>query len=128
MAAESIRSITDILAVMGNASVELIEQLREKTAAIVSLLLERPMQTLESTASELLTDLIDGYFELVSTCWRLCNRACRQCSWDIFRRWRSIDRPFRQIGRMAAYVIPYCRSTQAIRWLADVFCIGKRRQ
>ena len=64
---EAIQTITENLTAIGNVSAELTEYLQEKTAAIVALLLEHPWQTLESASMELLSNLLKGYFELVSS-------------------------------------------------------------
>ena len=54
--AEAIASMTSTRTAAGNVSAE-----------IVALLLEQPLQTLEPAYMELLSSLLNGYFELVST-------------------------------------------------------------
>ena len=63
---ETIESITSSLTEVGDLSAEVATELQLKTTEILDLLLEQPMQTLESAYMEILTSLLNGYFELVS--------------------------------------------------------------
>ncbi|WP_031434155.1 hypothetical protein [Methylomarinum vadi] len=64
---EAIQTMTENLTAVGNLSKEMVEELQDKTAEIIALLLDHPWQTLESGAMDLLANLLDGYFELVSS-------------------------------------------------------------
>jgi len=63
---EAIQSITGSLTEAGNLSTELAAELQFKTEEIVELLIAQPILTLESAYMEILTSLLNGYFELVS--------------------------------------------------------------
>lgn len=63
---EAIQTMTENLTTVGNVSMEMVQDLQNKTAEIVVLLLRHPWQTLETATMELLSDLLNGYFELVS--------------------------------------------------------------
>ncbi|MCK5831119.1 MAG: hypothetical protein KAH20_12555 [Methylococcales bacterium] len=63
---DSIEFLTESLVKVGNISAELTAELQTKGAEIVSLLLEQPLQTFELACKEILTALLNGYFEIVS--------------------------------------------------------------
>lgn len=66
VSAETIESMTETLSMASDISLELVNELQSKSAEIIALLLEQPMQTLEAAYMELLSSLLNGYFELVS--------------------------------------------------------------
>jgi hypothetical protein len=66
VSAETIESMTETLAMASNISSELVTELQGKSSEIMGLLLEQPMQTLEAAYTEILSSLLNGYFELVT--------------------------------------------------------------
>lgn len=64
--AEAIATMSETLTAAGNVSAELIDEIQAKTSEIVALLLEQPLQTLEATYMQVLSSLLESYFELVS--------------------------------------------------------------
>lgn len=66
VSADAIESITESLSATADVSSELFEVLQEKTAEIITLLSEQPLQTLEAATMETLSALLDAYFELVN--------------------------------------------------------------
>ncbi len=63
---ETIESITETFSMASDISSELVSELQNKSAEIIRLLLEQPMQTFESAYMELLSNLLNGYFQLVT--------------------------------------------------------------
>lgn len=63
---ESIASLTESLSSAGNISAELASGLQAKASEITSLLVEQPMQTIETAYTELLSTLLNQYFEIVT--------------------------------------------------------------
>lgn len=66
VSAEAIETITKSFASAGDVSAELLEAVEAKSAEIIALLSEHPIQTLESATMETLTVLLDAYFDLVN--------------------------------------------------------------
>lgn len=66
VSAETIESMTETLTMASNISSELVNELQGKSSEIIGLLLEQPMQTLEAAYMEILSSLLNGYFEVVS--------------------------------------------------------------
>ncbi len=64
--AEAIEAMNETLTAAGNVSTELLDELQTKTSEIITLLLEQPLQTMEAAYMQVLTSLLNSYFELVS--------------------------------------------------------------
>ncbi len=66
VSAESIEFMTETLIHVGNVSTEMASELQTKTAEIVELLMQQPLEMLEASYISILTGLLDTYFALVS--------------------------------------------------------------
>ncbi len=64
--AEFIESLNQELAELGTATNEILNELQVTGTRLIRLLLEKPMETLETGTMELLNALLDNYFALVS--------------------------------------------------------------
>ncbi len=66
VSAEAIESITEAMVATGNLSMEMVVKLQETSAEIIALLMEQPLQTLQTAYVDVLNGLLNTYFDLVS--------------------------------------------------------------
>lgn len=64
--AETVEMMTRSLSVAGDVSSSLWTDLQAKSSELITLLLQQPLETMESASVEILTGLLNGYFQVVS--------------------------------------------------------------